>query len=436
MTYEEAVQYLDGLKGGPVRLGLERVRRFLSVLGDPQEGLFAVHVAGTNGKGSVAAMLCSIIGSAGKKVGLFTSPHLHDPRERIRIGEGPIERDELSRLVGLLAPAARDASGGDEGHPTYFEFITALAVRYFIEQGVEAAIFEVGLGGRLDATNALPSQVQVITNVGVDHVSYLGSSPGGIAREKADIIKDGGSVVTAEGPGEALGVIEEVCASRGGRLYRVGKEILYGITEFGLGGQELEIVTPENRHARLRIALLGPHQARNAATAVAAAECLRRRGMSIGERAVREGLAKARWPGRFEVFPGRPLVVLDGAHNPAGAEALARTLRDYLPGKEIDLVLGIMKDKDYVSVSSHLAPLAARILTCPVGSDRSLDPVELGRACSEASRETPVFAMESVDDAIGFSLSGDAGAVCVAGSLYLVAHARELLLGRYPSAGD
>lgn len=428
MRYKEAVEYLDGLKGGPVKLGLERVEKLLERLGDPQNGLFTIHVAGTNGKGSVAAMISSIIGSGGRKAGLFTSPHLHDQRERIRTGAGPISEGDLCRLVGFMAPAARDVAGDGEEHPTYFEFLTAMAVIYFVEKGVDAAVFEVGLGGRLDATNALPSAVQVITNIGIDHMAYLGSSAEDIAGEKAAIIKEGGNVVTAEGIGGALDVIEETCAARGGRLHRVGADIRYRVSAFGLGGQVVDIETWRNRYPGLIVPLLGPHQAENAAVAVGAVECARLEGLDIGDGAIRRGLRRTRWPGRFEVLGGEPPVVLDGAHNPSGAAALAHTLVDYFPGRRIDLILGILRDKDYPSICSHLAPLAGRILTSPVGSDRSLDPDELARACAGCSREAAVFSMKSVEDALGFSRSGDTDVICVAGSLYLVAQARELLL--------
>ena len=428
MTYEEAVEYLNRLKAGPVKLGLERVRRHLSLLGDPQEALFTIHVAGTNGKGSVAAMISSIIRESGLRAGLFISPHLHDLRERIMINFSPISQGDFARLVEEIAPAAREAAGKEGNHPTYFEFITALAVKHFADEKVDAAVFEVGLGGRLDATNVLRSRVQVITNIGMDHVSLLGSSIEDIAREKADIIEEGGRVVAAEGPDAALEIIAETCSSRRARLYRVGRDIRYSISSFGIEGQVADIETWRGAYPGLKIALPGDYQAANAALAVGAAECIRQEGMNIDDESVRGGLMKVRWPGRFEVFGKDPVFVLDGAHNPPGAAALARSLSGYFPRKRIVLILGVLKDKDYRSICRSLVPLAERVLACPVDSGRSLAPDELAGACPEASPLADIFSMENIEAAIGFSRTGSPDVVCVTGSLYLVAQARELLL--------
>lgn len=426
MRFEEALEQLRGLAAAGMNLGLERVRELLAVLGDPQAGLFAAQIGGTNGKGSVAAMITAIARAAGLKVGTFTSPHLSCYTERFLIDGRPVAEERMAGVITdhwvVLALAARRL------RPTEFELHTVLALQLFREEEVALAVLEVGLGGRLDATNVIRPAVAVITNVTLDHQDYLGETVAEIAREKAGIVKPGVPLVTAA-QGEALAVITAVCRESGAQLVRVGADVRWEPGDDSGERQTLDIYGRRAVYRGLMLPLAGRHQQVNAACAVAAAEVLGEHVPSLGSRAIRDGLAAVSWPGRFEVLEGRPTVVLDAAHNPAAAAALRDTLAARFPGREIVLVLGILGDKDRAGMAAALAPAARAVVVTRPPSERAGDwewvAVEAGRYCTRV--ETVPDCRAAFDCAR--ELAGAGGVVVITGSIYLVGALRPTLTG-------
>ncbi|MEI6084693.1 MAG: folylpolyglutamate synthase/dihydrofolate synthase family protein [Verrucomicrobiota bacterium] len=390
MTYSEAIDYLFGIRLFGQKLGLATMRELARRLGNPECELKFIHIAGTNGKGSVAAMCHAVLQTAGYRTGLYTSPHLVSFCERFQINGQPIPEADVVRLVEQIRPVLEDFP---DRPPTYFEVVTAMALQYFLEQHVEVVVWETGLGGRLDATNIVTPLVSVITNIGFDHQQYLGNTLVEIAGEKAGIIKPGVPVVTAA-QGEALAVIRAVAG-------------------------ELIVVTGA---AEFPAPLAGTHQVVNTATAVAA---LRTSGLSISDEQIRHGLPQTRWPGRFQVVGENPVVVLDGAHNPAAATQLAATLREQFPGKSFAFVLGVLRDKDYSAVCQILAPLAGLICCTRVNSERTSDPGDLVRVCRAANPQADVRAFESVVEA--YRAASRHEVVVITGSLFLVGEAMTQL---------
>jgi len=402
VTYAEAIQFLYGLRLFGAKFGLENTRQLAALAGNPQEHLRFIHVAGTNGKGSTCAMLESIYRTAGLRVGLFTSPHLVSFRERIQVNRELIAEAEVVRLVSEMQP--RLATFPVAYHPTFFEVITVMALSYFAQQKCDLVIWETGLGGRLDATNIVTPLASVITNIGLDHQQWLGDTLAEIAAEKAGIVKPGIPVLTAAEAPEALAVIEAIA--------RKNNSALTGITS----------------HSTARLAhpaLVGEHQRRNAALALATVDRLRT-NVSVTNEQSERGLAQVDWPGRFQVIrrPGGKTLVLDGAHNPAGVEALAAALQSQFPDVRPALILGMFADKDWRPMCLRLASLAARVITVPVGSNRSASPPELAQACRE---QLPLASEEGASLTEALAKAEDASLVVIAGSLYLVGEALELL---------
>jgi dihydrofolate synthase/folylpolyglutamate synthase len=410
MTYSEAVARLLALRGGEhagMRPGLERIEALLAALGQPERRYTIAHVGGTNGKGSVSAMLAVMLQAAGRRVGLYTSPHLCSFRERIRVDGAPIPPDAVVDGVEALGTlvARLDA--------TMFEATTALALDHFAREEVEIAVLEVGLGGRLDATTVGTPAVTVVTRVDLDHQAYLGHSLAEIAGEKAAIIRGGVAVSAAQAP-EAMTVIERRAAAVGVPLAREGRELSVRVRHRDLVGQRLDCAGPDWALDDLRVALLGAYQPSNALLAVAAA-----RFLGVPEPAVRAGLARVRWPGRFEVIGHDPRFVLDGAHNPGGARALADSLRELFPGEAITLVIGVSRDKDIEGILAPLVPLARRLILTSFESPRAADPEAL-RACLPPTG-APVSMARSASEALGLALDARrTPIICVAGSLFLI----------------
>ena len=426
MNFEEALQFIRDLAATGMNLGLERVHHLLAALGNPQNGLLCAHVGGTNGKGSVAAMLTAVARAAGLRVGTFTSPHLTCYTERFLLDGLPVARERFAALVTAhrkpLAVAARNT------RPTEFELHTALALTLFREEGVDLAVLEVGLGGRLDATNVVRPAVAVITNVSLDHTDVLGATVEDIAREKAGIVKPGVPLVTAAAGG-ALAVIAAVCRDRGAPLVRVGADVRWEPVSAGHEGQILNIYGLKSIYREVVLPLAGRHQQVNAACAVAAAELLAERVPALGPEAIRAGLAAVRWPGRFEIYPGAPPVVLDAAHNPAAAAALRDTLVARYPGCRPVLVLAILGDKDRAGVTAELAPLAEAVVVTRPPADRAGDWEQVAAAarrhCARVLVEPDnLRALERAR-----KLAGAAGLVVVTGSIYLVGSVRPSLMG-------
>jgi dihydrofolate synthase / folylpolyglutamate synthase len=408
MTYAEAVSRILALRGGErtgMRPGLERIEALLDAIGRPEQSFTIAQVAGTNGKGSISAMLAAILQSSGRRVGLYTSPHLRHYRERIRVDGRPIsESDFVDGVEALGTQIARlDA--------TVFEAGTALALDHFCRERVDVAVLEVGLGGRLDATTVGTPRVVVIGPIDYDHQHELGDTLTLIAAEKAAIIRSGVAFSARQDP-EAEAVLERRAALVSVPLVREGREISVIPLGCTLEAQRLDLAGPGWRMADVACGLLGVYQPGNALLAAAAA-----RELGADETAVREGLRGARWPGRFEIFRRDPLTILDGAHNPAGARALAASLRSYFPGRPVTFVIGILADKDAGSILAALRPLASRIVLTAAANPRAAAPASL-RALLPDMR---VDVAASPRDALALARPEEPdGLVCVAGSLSLI----------------
>ncbi len=416
MTYAEAVACVLALRGGEhagMRPGLERIEALLDALGRPERRLALVQVGGTNGKGSVAALLAAMLRAAGRRVGLYTSPHLCSVRERIRVDDELIGEDEFADGVDALGTliARTDA--------TMFEALTALALDHFAREAVEVAVLEVGLGGRLDATTVGEPLATVLTRIDYDHERYLGSTLAQIAAEKAAIIR-GGFAVSAAQPPEAAAVVAARARAVGVPLWVEGQDLHAVVTTRDLGGQRVTFQGPGFALGGTRLALLGRFQAGNALLATAAAQRL-----GLPETAIRAGLAGVRWPGRFQLLDGDPRIVLDGAHNPNGAEALADALQDYFGDAPKTLVLGISADKDLGAILRALLPQAARLVLTRSSSGRAAEPSLLRAALPPTAIR--VDTAESVARALELAAgSPRTPIICVAGSLFLVADVLEL----------
>ncbi|MBI5562493.1 MAG: bifunctional folylpolyglutamate synthase/dihydrofolate synthase [Deltaproteobacteria bacterium] len=451
---DETIKYLYSLERGGIRPGLERIERLMDGLGHPHSSYPRIHVAGTNGKGSTAAFIASILQRAGYRVGLYTSPHIIKFNERIRIN-GRAMTDAALAKAALAVKEAAGALPEGIGPPSFFEFTTAIAFHYFREKKVDCAVIETGMGGRWDATNVIAPLVSVITTVDIDHQGHLGNSLGMIASEKAGIIKKGAPVVCGEEKAEALDVIAKKARETGVPLYRLGAEfnaawagpvIDYEGVSFAsdpmslipqtyVRGRHLKPANaPSSDPARntvfikgLRLGLAGGHQRANAACAVAAVEVLRGLGWRISGKALKDGLLKVNWPGRVEVVAKKPLVILDCAHNPAGARALAGALQGFA-FRRLILVMGIMADKDAGGIIEALAPLAHAIIFAAPVTDRAKSAEKL--AADALPYAKTVITAPTVTDACKTAIAG-AGpddAVCVTGSIFTVGEARGWFL--------
>lgn len=411
-----------------IKLGLGRIRLLLSALGDPQDRFPSIHVAGTNGKGSTAAMAASILQAAGLRVGLYTSPHLCHFSERIRIDGRPIEGADIARhyLEIKGAWASLGKAGVEEGDPTFFELTTAMAFRHFAERRVDAAVIETGLGGRLDATNVLRPIVSVLTTISRDHEAHLGGSVSAIAREKAGIVKQGVPVVVGSLVSEAEAVVEQAARERGAEVIRLGGEFRAESVKLTAAGGTFDWVRGGTSFSGLAVPLAGVHQVRNAAVAVAAAtEAARASGAAfdIGDPAVREGLRRVSWPGRFETLSSEPTVILDGAHNPEGICALVDTLSLLPPSERRTLVFGALADKNAGRMLAAAGPAFDRIVLVRPDSGRAADPRDLADLVPDGPE---VIVRDGIDRALAEVLdgAGPRDRIVVTGSLYLVGEAR------------
>jgi dihydrofolate synthase/folylpolyglutamate synthase len=434
MNYQEAWEFLDQLQFFKIKLGLDSMNRFLERLGNPHRDLNCIHVGGTNGKGSVGATLCSILAAAGYQTGLYTSPHLNSVRERFRIGSSYISKEDFARLISKIQAVL------DGGQITYFECTTTLALLWFAEQKVDCAVLEVGMGGRLDATNVVIPLLSLITNVSMDHEQYLGSTLTEVSTEKAGIIKQGIPVVSGVADDDSGRVVRQTCDERKAPLFLFGREFNgsfspEGRTSWQYQGLDGEVL------ADLPMTLRGNYQVGNASLALAAIQLLRQQGWTVTEEQLHTGLEQTFWPGRLELFrldkDNKQVdeqsrgwnFLLDGAHNPAGVKALKHALRDFTRNRLI-LVWGAMNDKDLHTTLRDIAPLADIIIFTRPESERSARIGQLKGSLPTAMHQK-VICKEAVPAALQQAriLAGDRDLICIAGSLYLVGTARQLLLG-------
>ncbi|MFA5005009.1 MAG: folylpolyglutamate synthase/dihydrofolate synthase family protein [Candidatus Omnitrophota bacterium] len=443
MTYQQALLYLNSFINYEKiadysyqdSLRLDRVRDFLRLLGSPEKGLKIIHVAGSKGKGSVCAFCAYILREAGFSVGLYTSPHLSDLRERIRVlrphpaekkdaFEGLIPRPALARLTKTLQRAVKVYQRSKAaGRLSFFEVFTALAFLYFKEKRVDFVVLETGLGGRLDATNAASSLVCVITPISLEHTQKLGKTVAAIATEKAGIIKEKRSIVLAASQDKkARQVFRDKCLKAGARLYEAGRDIKYNGCR-----RAFSVSTPWGRCDHLRIRLLGRHQLANAALAVGAVKALSCFGFQAGPTALRKGLQAASWPARCEVFRRNPLVVLDGAQNLASAKALKEAVRDNFKFRKLILVIGVSSDKDIRGICKQLKPLAREVILTASHNPRAMDPVELSGYFRGAGKSPVLHITGSVKEAKALALRAAAkdDLILVTGSLFVAGEFRD-----------
>ena len=421
MTYEEALQYIHAVSWKGSQPGLSRITELMRRLGNPQDGMQYIHIVGTNGKGSTAAMLSSVLTAAGYRTGLYVSPYVIDFRERMQVDGEMISRQELAEVTEAVRPFAETM----EDLPTEFELITAVALCWFARRGCRIVVLEAGMGGEFDATNVIAApEVAVITNVGLDHTEYLGPTVEAIAETKAGIIKPGCDVVSYPNVPSVLEVLARRCLAQG-VSFTVADPGRLTLLERSLAGQRLRFGAME-----LELPLLGEHQIRNTAVVLTVLEQLRRRGWAISDEAVRSGIASVRWPGRFELLGKNPLFVLDGGHNPQCMEALLQAAEDYLAGRPLTVVTGVLADKDYAGMYDRTAPLADRFFTLTPSNPRALPGEELARWLSRYGK--PAQACQSPAQAVELALAATPanGAVLCYGSLYLAAELRAAYLAR------
>jgi len=451
MSYPQALQYLESLANlerlssypYPQALNLKRFQGFLDAIHNPQGSLRCIHIAGTKGKGSTAALLTYILREAGFKVGLYTSPHLADFRERIRIlapraprpapradFEGMIPKPKLASLVNRLKPALTKYNRASKyGQLTFFEAYTALAFSYFQEEKIDLAVLETGLGGRLDATNVINPLVSVITPISYEHMDKLGRTLKKIAYEKAGIIKRQKTedrrqkliVISAPQEKEALEVIKNKCKKEEARLLVVGKEIKYSGRE-----ENFSVANPYGDFKNLKIKLIGAHQLMNAAAALSAAASLSEYGLKISVASIKRGLYNTLWPGRCEVVAREPWIVLDGAQNAASANVLKKAIQERFRYQRLILVLGISKDKDIQGIASQLKDLADVIILTKADTPRASAPARL----KQYFKGKEAHITHSVKEAkeLALNIAGEDDLILITGSLYVVGEARSVVL--------
>ena len=433
MNYRETIAYLYSLtdyekirveRYTPETYDLSRVERLLAAMGDPHTRFPAVHVAGTKGKGSAAAMCEACLRAAGYRTGFYTSPHLHTFRERIQVAGQKIPREEVIALVEEARPLIERTPD-----VTYFEAITAMGFLHFARSEVEVAVVEVGLGGRLDATNVLMPEVSVITSLSLEHMVLLGDTLAEIAYEKAGIIKPGIPAVSAPQRAEAIKVLEAVSQQRGAPLTEVGRDWDYEPGPADLDGQVFTARCITGGGSELDgeywIPLLGRHQLENATSAIAALDILRQRGFRVPVEAVREGLRTVYWPGRLEILSREPLVVGDGAHNPYSAQVLRQALEEWFPGQHWVLIFGASADKDVAGMLSVLLPVSDYVIVTRSDHPRAAAPVELADVVASVGGGAEVSVNVRKSIRRGLAMMDPGGGLLVTGSIHLVADARE-----------
>ena len=439
MNYSQAEEYLNsftnyeqipGISYAQPGYSLRHVEELLNRMGNPQLAARTIHIAGTKGKGSVAAMTAQVLSSSGYKTGRYTSPHFHTLRERITIDGGLISEAEFAAAMAEVKPfiesMKQDASFRQL---TYFEALTALAFAYFQKEQVDFQVLEVGLGGRLDATNVVAKPVVcIITSISLDHTQILGNGLEEIAREKASIIKPGCWAVISPQPEEAASVITDICRDKKAKVVQVGRDVTWQKMGHDLHQQSL-VIEGRTGSYQVSIPLLGDFQLENAATAVAALEVLACEGFAVSAASIAQGLAQVKWPGRFQILQQHPTVLVDGAHNVASMKRLVNNVKAYFPGKRILLVFGTSCDKDIPGIISELVPLSLQVIVTQASHSRA---APLSTLAAEFIKrgiepETRGTVPEAISRAI--SLANKTDVICATGSLFVVAEALDYFSG-------
>ena len=417
MTSQEAVEYIHSITWMGSKPGLERTQELLRRMGDPQKKLKFVHIAGTNGKGSTAAMTASILQKAGYKVGLFTSPCIFKFNERIQINGEQISDEDLAAVTSFVKPLA----AAMEDHPTEFELVSCIGFEYFVRKGCDIVVLEVGMGGALDSTNVIdPPEVAVITNIGLDHTDFLGKTVEEIAATKAGIFKEGCHAVVYRSTPQVEAVLEGICIEKNIPLTYANFDGLRRISH-SLEGQIFDC----GSRLALELPLLGDHQLHNAAVVLAIVDTLTARGWKISEENIYDGIREVRWPGRFEIVRKDPLFIIDGGHNPQCIQALVTNIEDYLAGKRVVALTGVLADKDYGEMFRPVMGLVEQFVCITPPSPRKLEAKDLAAHLQkEGCIATPC---DSIDQGVktAIELAGQDGIVLCFGSLYSIASIHE-----------
>lgn len=434
-AYNDAINYLYGLQKHGIKLGLEKTANIASLLGDPHKKFPSIHIAGTNGKGSVSAMTASIVSAHGFKVGLFTSPHIVSFTERIRINNEPISESEVVNLTEEIKFQIQN-SKFKIPEPTFFEFVTVMAFLYFARNNVDWVVVEVGMGGRLDATNIITPEVSVITNINYDHKEFLGDTLAEIAKEKAGIIKKNIPVVSSMQEKEAEEVIYKTAKERSSHLFMYGKDFSGKLKSTGLNGTFFDYFDDSCSLNDLHTPLAGQYQASNACIAIKAAMVALERNSKFkiqNSKLIRDGLTATQWHGRLEIVTRDPLIIIDGAHNPDAANVLARFIKDNLSDYKIILILGVMSDKDITGIMTPLLPLASEIIFTAPNYGRAASPQKLAEMalqmgfsskCANSVRDAIEMA-KNLSSSLHRSIAPSL--ILITGSFYTLGEAMEAL---------
>ena len=428
MNYTEALAYIHNTYKFGSKLGLENIKYLLDLLGNPQKQLKVIHIAGTNGKGSTASFISSILLKSGYRVGLYTSPYLEVFTERIRLNGENIPEEKLAKVTMIVKSKIEAMVRNGKNHPSEFEVVTAIALCYYAKEEIDFLVLEVGLGGRLDATNVIDNPlISVITSIDFDHMKYLGDTISKIAFEKAGIIKEYSYVVSYPQGVEASSVINDVCKKRGSDLFTFSTGDIRIHTQ-DIKGQRFSATILSKRFENVCIQLLGTHQIYNASTAICVAEVLRNElGININEEDIYGGLKNTKWAGRMEVISNNPLVVIDGAHNIQGVQSLANSIKTLLSGCEITLLIGMLQDKEIDKFLETLLPFVKRIVVTKPDNPRAMSSKTLEQKVAKYNKE--VYSNESIAEAMrkAIEITGEDEAIVCAGSLYMIGEVRKQL---------
>ncbi|HHX18407.1 MAG TPA: bifunctional folylpolyglutamate synthase/dihydrofolate synthase [Clostridium sp.] len=422
MNYQEAIKYVNQRLLLGINLGLERIQKLLDLMGNPQEKLKCIHVAGTNGKGSTIAMINSILNESGYSVGRFTSPYIESPEDCIWANGKKISKEDFANNLQYVKEKVQLMSKKEESiEPTEFEILTAIAFWYFYNMNCDIVLLEVGLGGRLDSTNVIKkSLVSVISNISYDHTDKLGNTLSEIAYEKAGIIKENSCVISYPQKEEVEKVIEDVCSIKNASLIKTDIDKI-NIKKSSIEGQEFDY----GERKSIKINLLGTHQIKNAALAIDTIDVLIKKSYRISEGAIKKGLFLTKWPGRFEVLKKKPVFIIDGAHNLNGVKVLKRNLQLYFPNKKIIFITGIFADKDYVSMIKECSFIASKFIIINLDSKRGMDAKELAKVARRYCND--VVVSDTIECAVRMSIDNASrdGILCAFGSLSFVGTMRS-----------
>ena len=419
MNVNEAIEYIHSVFWKGSIPGLERTQELLAKMGNPEKKLKFVHIAGTNGKGSTAAMTASILQQAGYRVGLYTSPYIYRFHERMQVNGVEISDEDLIAVTEFVKPLAQSMAQS----PTEFELVCGIAFEYFLRQHCDIVVLEVGMGGAMDATNVIECpEVAVITNIGLDHTDVLGDTVEKIAATKAGIFKEGGNAVIYRGSESVEKVFEDICAERHVSLKKADFDSLK-LHSHGLEGQVFDC----GDRKELQLPLLGVHQLKNAAVVLGIVDTLIEKGWNISEQNIRDGLQFARWPGRFDIVGRDPLFIIDGGHNPQCIEALVVNIQDYLKDRKVIALTGVLADKDYADMYKPVMPYVQEFVCVTPPNPRKLDAAELAKHLqSVGAKATPCASVEE-GVAAARKLAGHDGVVLCFGSLYTIGSIKEAM---------